>query len=226
MAKKVKSRTPLKNHEKFFYKPHSTNTYSYFYKLSKRNNRRSTPQPNILPTKGFTFTMNVAYSNVFDTYVGTNLNSALYWTHSVNDSIIADGYTTIDYSDWDDASFIEKNDSTTIAINNNDTIVLSNISAQNHFLEFTAIGHNKIPVTFTIYDQNTSFNNEISIYGSKLPIGKILKIIFEAACSIALAVDYYCDQKIANDVANCTAQGLCSIVSSCSARCVQCQNSN
>lgn len=48
MAKKVKSRTPLKNHEKnFLQNRSSTNTYSYFYKLSKRNNRRSTPQPNI-----------------------------------------------------------------------------------------------------------------------------------------------------------------------------------
>lgn len=213
--------------KKFFYKTAALLTLIVIsISCQKETTEDLHPNPTSSPTKGFTFTMNVAYSNVFDSYVGTNLNSALYWTHSVNDSIIADGCTTIDYSDWDDASFIEQNDSTTIAINNNDTIVLSNISAQNHFLEFTAIGHNKIPVTFTIYDQNTSFNNEISIYGSKLPIGKILKIIFEAACTIALAVDYYCDQKIANDVANCTAQGLCSIVSSCSARCVQCQNSN
>lgn len=102
------------------------------------------------------------------------------------------------------------------------------VTLQRHFLEFLLKGSSvKFQKMAKKVKSRTPLKNyEISIYGSKLPIGKILKIIFEAACSIALAVDYYCDQKIANDVANCTAQGLCSIVSSCSARCVQCKKSN
>ncbi len=49
-------------------------------------------------------------------------------------------------------------------------------------------------------------------------------IAYGVAALVSLGVDYYCDRKISNGASDCTGQGLCTVVNSCSVTCIECPN--
>ncbi len=57
---------------------------------------------------------------------------------------------------------------------------------------------------------------------SYIPNVPILKGIFAVAVIIKSYVEYYCTEKIEQQVVACTAQGKCSVVQSCGAKCIKC----
>lgn len=99
-----------------------------------------------------------------------------------------------------------------------------NIISDQNILSMEIAGPNNRVVNYKMYDAGSRLPFFIDLFEKGQVISFQNKIpwalVFAAACLVATAVDYYCSEKIASDVAACTAKGESSIVGLCGAKCI------
>lgn len=175
-----------------------------------------------LKAKTSDFVMHVSYDKCSDVYIGKDITQPLEWIH-YDEKDLNVGTVLLAYEDWKDANFICNKDSSMIVTKETDTVWITNIYGQKDYLSFTAQGHNNRAVEFSIFAKQYDFSNINAMSDQKVAPEALAALLFAAAGLIAHGIDMYCDKKIQNDVADCTAHGQCSIVHSCSASCVTCR---
>lgn len=105
---------------------------------------------------------------------------------------------------------------------NGTDIHVSNVSISEDTLAFKA----KLPLSsHTINFEGYDSNGELACMINEFRNGgeieqRVWPLIFGAACLVAAFVDAYCNEQIANDVADCTANCMPSVVGPCGAECV------
>lgn len=168
------------------------------------------------------FRMSVDYKNIHSEYVGEDINEPLLWSRFDNETLTNRSYIIFALEDFKNAKY-EFKDSVLYITNDYEVIQLSNFSFKDNLLQFKAMGYNKIPVYFSMY----SNKYDLSQYQINTKVHPIVwYLIYGAACLIATGIEYYCDNKIVEDVNRCTKNGLCSKVHSCSAECLKCPQKN
>jgi hypothetical protein len=106
------------------------------------------------------------------------------------------------------------------------TFCCQHVEGNTNTITFDITGPNKRIAYFNIRDINADFSHFISTMPPETTISPNAKgwpaVAWAVACLIAGIVDYYCDKKIQNGVAECTKQHLCSVVGVCEVRCEKC----
>ena len=199
------------------------------WSCKKEEDNSKTPNPEI--TEGIRMEFN--YNGISNLFQADSPNGFLNWKResseqSYNMNIILGNQN-------EEIIIKEKGENYITYSYKGDIYKMENIRIDENIFTSTISGKNLIQIDFKIEDESNSFiskfndikiNEAISLNPNSISRASNAcpwcLVAFGAAALINSAVDYYCDNKIASDVATCTANGKCSVVNSCSATCVNC----
>jgi len=168
------------------------------------------------------FVMISSFDSTIYCFSGTDVLDRLLWNVKSNGENILDANVYFDISEYENAQYHYNSTDTSLLIISGDTqISFDAFSFNDNLLSFVGQGANSRPVNFSIYSKKYDLSKYHEQFQEKA--APIAYFIYAAACIIAAGVDMYCDHRVQKQVAECTANGKCSIVTTCGADCVECK---